>query len=332
MPSRKDVSRVVTPEKLERDGRNLLEYARFAIVFIDGKPQLVDNGFRRKDGLPYAKLIAVLAPCEHGGRSIPYADVLEIGYSRTRPYTQIESGAVRDKKNGKAGHRMRSAWQIRSRSRLRIISDEELGLAYPIIMSCMAEIVLECREDWGVKKAWYVSGPGYVERGIYFTVSKFDEALYRQMLVEDVRYQRMKYIGWHASLINLWLKNYQWAYYSKERLKSFPGAQKTAELFGRYESLFYRQALFQALVKKSKVRELVEQISEAFSLGLDQESDESKLVWGDGPRACLPRMAATHCYRVPRQPGERIGSHASGCAIFEVILERSYRAQYEIPF
>ena len=36
MPSRNDVSRMVTYEKLDRDGKNLLEYARFAIVFVDG--------------------------------------------------------------------------------------------------------------------------------------------------------------------------------------------------------------------------------------------------------------------------------------------------------
>jgi hypothetical protein len=332
MPSRKDVPRVVTPEKLDRDGKKLLEYARFAIVFVDGKPQLIDNGFRRKDGLPYAKLIVVLAPCEHGGKLIPHAVVLEIGYSRTRPYTQLESGAVREKKDGKAGHRICPAWQIRSRVRVRGISNEELTLAYPIILSCMAEIVLECRDDWKVKKAWWVDGPGAIERGIYFTVSKSDQALYRQMLIEDIRYRRMKYIGWHASCIRLWLKGYKSAYYSEKEMKRFSGVQKVAELFGRYESLFYRQVLLRSLTKGSNVRTLAELIGEVFCLGLDQESDESRLVWGDGPKARLPRMTATHCYMVPHQPKGRPGNHASGCAIFEVILERSYRAQYEIPF
>ncbi len=325
MPSGKDVPRAVTLEKLDRDGRNLLEYARFAIVFIDGKPQLIDNGFRRKDGLPYAKLVAVLAPCEYDGKLIPHADVLEIGYSRTRPYTQIESRSY-------IGGNGTPKWFIKGRLRSRKITDGELVLAYPIILKCMAEIVLECRESWNTKGTWWVDGACGVERGIYFTFSKSDQSLYRQMLVEDIRYRRMKYIGWHASCVDLWLKGYRWVHYPKEKLKSLSGAQKVAELFGRYDNPFYRQVLLRSLGKGTKVRELAELIGEAFSLGLNQETDESKLVWGNSPKGRLPRMTATHCYRVPHQPKGRPGNHASGCAIFEVILERSYRAQYEIPF
>ncbi len=316
---------MVTYEKLDRDGKNLLEYARFAIVFVDGKPQLIDNGFRCKDGLPYAKLIAVLVPYEHGGRQIPYADVLEIGYSRTRPYTQVESKLS-------VGVNGASRWFIKERIRGRKIADEELVLAYPIILGCMTEIVLECREDWKVKKAWWVDGPGLIERGIYFTFSKSDQVLYRQMLIEDICYRRMKYISGHASNIDYWLRRYQQSFYTSNELKSFAGAQKVAELFSRYDNLFYQQVLLRSFCQGTKVRELIERIGETFSLGLDQEADESELVWGSGPKVCLPRMTATHGYRVPHQPKGSPGSHASGCAIFEIILERSYRAQYEIPF
>ncbi len=326
MPSRKGAPRVVTPEKLDRDGKKLLKYARFAIVFSDGKPQLIDNGFRRKGGLPYAKLIVVLAPCEHGGRLIPHADVLEIGYSRTRPYMQMESRLHND------GDRLTGRWFIKERIRQRVISNDEIVLVYPIILECMAEIVLECREDWKVKKAWWVDGPGLIERGIYFTFSKSDRVLYRQMLIEDIYYRRTKYISRHASNIDYWLRRYQQSFYTSNELKSFVGAQKVAELLSRYDTLFYRQVLLRSFGQRTKVRELVERIGWVFDLGLDKETDESELVWGNGPKVHLPRMTATHGYRVPHQPKDCPGNHASGCAIFEIILERNYRAQYEIPF
>lgn len=320
MPSRKDVPRAVTPEKLERDGRNLLEYARFAIVFVDGKPQLIDNGFRRKEGLPYAKLIAVLAPCEHSGKLISHADVLEIGYSRTRPYTQIES------KLHTSGSEM-SKWFIKGRLRSRSITEEEFALAYPIILDCIADIVLECREHWNRKGTKFVYGMAPIERGIHFTVNYADNLMFRQMILADIRYKKDRYMRRHVRRIRRAFRRYKSSCYTPKQLKSFARAGDIAELLSQpYYTPFDLNVLLRSFKEGSHERALLETLVEAFKIDISLTVQEEAIL--DSLSVTLPRFNNLQCYRHPKQPM----THAQGASVFEVILERSYREQYEIPF
>ena len=323
---RKTETPVVTEGKILRDTENILSFARFAIVFVDGKPTLVDNGARHAEGLPYARLIAVLAPYKRGGK-VMLADVLEIGYSRTRPYAEIESGRVREKKNSKNERRISLALRFKQRSRVRSISEEELVSAYPIIVDCMTKIVLECREHWSVKKTWYVDGPGEIERGIYFTFSKQDHVLVRQMLLENVRYLKRKYIGWHSACIRFWIGRYRRSDYSDRQLKGFIGSNKVAELVDRYPDPLYRRVLLSYFPNGTHIRLLLERIFEAFKIDAEKESEFSKIVFSKrSPR--LPFFDTMYGYVIGEQPAV----HAKGCLVVEICLERSYREDNECPF
>lgn len=82
--------RQATLSKVQRDGHNLKQHARFVIVLRNGKPELIDNGRRQKQGLPFARTIVVLGPVRYQGILVSEAVLLEVGYGRTRPYAQLE--------------------------------------------------------------------------------------------------------------------------------------------------------------------------------------------------------------------------------------------------
>lgn len=166
--------RRVTIRKLQRDAQNLRAYARYVLVLKDGFVTVVDNADRRKKHLPYAKIIAVLGPVEYAGKLLQESVLMEIGYSRTRPYAQLE-----EQSKDEHGNRLNSRWHLKSRSRARILSDEELMLVYQHIVQCMTSIVLEQRESWTTKKPWFVKGARYVDRGIFFTISQSDALMHR---------------------------------------------------------------------------------------------------------------------------------------------------------
>lgn len=326
MKARERSSRRVTPEKLRRDVENIRAYARFVIVINGGVPKVIDNRDRVTGKLPLARLIAVIGPVKRGNLFLGETVLLEIGYSRTRPYAQIEQGGARKKVNGKNGQRIHSAWHIKERLRARKISDKELRSVYPFIEQCIAGIVLECRESWNVKAPWWVDGPGAIERGIYFTFSKSDRLLYRQVLVEDVRHRKEKYISWHAKCIRRWLSHYRSSNYSDKQLRGFSGTCKVADLVSRYRKPVYREALARCFQEGSHVQTLVSRIDGAFRLNMRSRDPHTVFVF-DGPETGLGLMHSVRCYAVD-QPVV----HARGCLVVEVILERSYREKHEIPF
>ncbi len=313
--------RGVTLEKLQRDAQNIRQYARFVIVLNGQQVEVIDNGHLRKEKLPYAKLVAVLGPVEHKGVSLKESVLMEIGYSRTRPYAQLEE-RPKDKNGDRSGRR----WFLKGRARVGNLSDKDFSLVYPIVAQCMEQIVLECRENWGTKGPWYVNGPGEIERGIYFTVSHSDELLYRQLVCEDVRYRKQKYIVDHAVWIRSLLGKYKSSYYTAKQLKGFAKARIVAELLSqRHYTPFYRAVLLSCLTAGSHVRILFESIIEIFNIDISLTDQEAYALERDRH---LPWLKNLRCYRPPIQPSV----HAQGSSVFEIILERNYREQNEVPF
>lgn len=317
--------RVVTLGKLQRDGERLKEFARFAIVLEKGVPRIIDNKQLLHEGRPFAHLIAVLGPVHYLGALVQESVLLEVGYSRTRPYMQLE-----ERKQEEDGRRLKDGrWFLKERVRVRKISNRELESVYPYIEQCMAQIVLECRETWRPesREPRWVEGPGWVERGIYFTVSKSDRLLHRQILAEDVRYRKEKYILKHARHIGRWIGRYRLGH-SDRQLRGFMRISQAAELIASatYNNPLYRRALFESFPVNSRARLLLERMDSIFSLRLEEESDDIRLL--EELRAvALEPFQKIRC-RIVDQPKV----HANGSVVTEVILERNFREKNEVPF
>jgi hypothetical protein len=311
----------VTLGKLIRDVANVRRYARFVLVLTQEGVQVIDNGHLRKSGLPYAKLIAVVGTVSYKAETFEGL-LMEIGYSRTRPYTSLEE---RHETAGKG--RAPRRWHLKARSRVRGLTDTELASIYPHFGPCMETIVLEHREKWQVKKAWWVNGPGPVERGVYFTVSRSDARMHQQMALEDVRFRKRAYISGHMKRIRRYLRRATLAYYPLERLRTRVWANLIADVLAqRHYTPFYRTVLIQQFPKGSHQRSLLGDIAEAFAIDVTLSDDEVAVL--HAPEVVLPHFTNVRCYRVPQQPVV----HARGASVFEVILTRSYREKHEVPF
>jgi len=317
----------VTLEKLQRDASKIRQYARFVIVLGKSQLEVIDNGYLRKGGLPYAKLIAVLGPVEYKGVSLQESVLMEIGYSRTRPYTQIEKGGTREKKDGKNGFRIYPSWSIKSRKRARLLLGKELVSAYPHIVRCIETIVLEQREGWKVKGRWWVDGPGAIERGIHFSVSHDDQLLWRQLILEDVWCREKKYIAGHAKRIRRMFREYKYSHYTLTQVRKFVVAGRIVELLSQpHYTPFYRAILARHFKPGSHLRSLFELVAQAFHIDIDLDEQETVILGTSA--TVLPRLAHLRCYRPPGQPLVQ----ARGSSVFEITLERSYGEKNEIPF
>ncbi len=317
--------RVATLGKIQRDGERMKQFARFVIVLERGSPKIIDNRHLLDEGKPFAHLIAVLGPARHNGALVPEAVLLEVGYSRTRPYMQLEQ-----RKHEEGGRRLKDGrWFLKERVRARKISNRELGSVYPYIEQCMAQIVLECRETWRPesREPRWVDGPGWVDRGIYFTVSKSDRLLHRQILAEDVRYRKEKYILKHARHIDRWIGRYRLGH-SDKRLRGFIKISQAAELIAskNYRNPLYRRALFQSFPVNSHARLLLERMDSLFSLQLEEESDDTRLL-EELRTVALKPFQKIRC-RIVDQPKV----HANGSIVTEITLERKFRELNECPF
>lgn len=318
--------RVATLGKIQRDGERMKQFARFVIVLEKGVPKVIDNGHLYREGKSFAHLIAVLGPARHNGVLVPEAVLLEVGYSRTRPYMQLEQ-----RKQEEDGRRLKDdgRWFLKKRVRARKISNCELGSVYPYIEQCMAQVVLECRETWRPesREPRWVDGPGWVDRGIYFTVSKSDRLLHRQILAEDVRYRKEKYILKHARHIDYWIGHYRLGH-SDQRLRGFTKISQAAELIAsnNYRNPLYRRALLQSFPVNSRARLLLERMDSLFSLHLEEESDDTRLL-EELRTVALKPFQKIRC-RIVEQPKV----HANGSIVTEVTLERTYRELNECPF
>lgn len=317
--------RVVTLGKLQRDGEKVKQFARFAIVLEKGVPRIIDNKHLLNEGKSFAHLIVVLGAVRYQGVLVSESVLLEVGYSRTRPYMQLEQ-----RRQEEDGRRLKDGrWFLKERVRARKISNRELESVYPYIEQCMAQIVLECREAWlpESRKPRWVEGPGWVDRGIYFTVSKSDRLFHRQILAEDVRYRKEKYILKHVRHVGRWIGRYKLGH-SDKRLRGFMKISQAAELIASatYNNPLYRRALFESFPVNSRARLLLERMDSIFSLRLEEESDDTRLL-EELQAVALKPFQRIRC-RIVEQPKV----HANGSIVTEVILERNFREKNEVPF
>lgn len=317
----------VTLEKLKRDADRLRTFARFTVVIGHSTIDVIDNGKLFREKRPFAQLIAVLGSIGPNSMGIdPKVEtlLLEIGYSRSRPYAQAEWHA-----SGGDGKRLRDQrWYLKPRIRARALSDEELQSVYPAIEQCMTQIVLERRELWKTKDRWWVPGPGAVERGIYFTVDKSDRSLYRQLLAEDVRFRKERYMRGHAARISRLVGHYRSSYYSRQQLERFAGAEKVVTLVKdtSYWSPFYRRALLECFKPDSHTRTVLERMGEFFRFVFDEVSEYATVLYDEtGPK--LPWWRTIRGRVV-----EQTKIQSRGRLVVEITLERKYRENNECPF
>lgn len=312
--------RRATVEKLKRDAENLKAYARFAIVLGEsGGIEVIDNGTRRAQGLSYVKIIAVLGPAQHNGKHLPEANLLEIGYSRARPYASTELS-----KNGGRSHQ-RGRF-LKQRPRIRLLSDEEMARVYPHIVDCMRVIVLESSEHWETrtwhikKRSGYTKGPGEVGRGIYFTVSHSDRHLHRQFSLEDMQHRKDSYILRHISWVRWLSKKYKFSC----QLKKHTRARQIADmLLQDHYTPFYRTVLCRHFEECSRERILLDSIVEAFNIDVSLTEHEAHAL--NPSPISLPQLVNLRCYRPLEQPTV----HARDATVFEIFLEKEYRLSIE---
>lgn len=313
--------RKATLEKLKRDAKNLRAYARFVIVLGESdRIEVIDNGARRAQGLPYARIIAVLGPAQYDGKSLSEGNLLEIGYSRTRPYASTELS-----ENGGRSHQRGRL--LKQRPRIRLLSDEEMSRVYPHIIECMRAIVAESRAGWKTKGAWYVKkrpgytkGPGAVEFGIHFTVSHSDRYLHRQFSLEDARHRKDTYILRHISWVRWLSKKYKFS----RQLKKHARARQIADMLSQgHYTAFYRTVLCRHFEEGSRARVLLDSIVEAFNIDVSLTEQEAHAL--ESASISLPQLVNLRCYRIPRQPTV----HAREATVFEIVLEREYRLSLE---
>ena len=265
-----------------------------------------------------------MRPVGRCARELVETVLLEIGYSRTRPYAQVEYHL--SKANGERSRNDR--WHLATRTRVRKISDSELQDVYPVIEQCMTQIVLECRETWQHKDRWWVGGPGPVERGICFTFDRTDRSLYRSVLFEDIRYRKERYIRGHARRIHRLIGKYKFSDYSEQQLRRFSGVERVATLVKdvSYYDPFYRRVLLECFPPGSHTRLLLDHMNSMFRLGFEEPSEYATLVYDeDGPK--LPAWKTIRA-RMVQQPT----TQARNGLVVEITLERSYREHNECPF
>ena len=320
--SNQSPSREVTLMKLKRDAENIRKYARFVIVNKGDLVEVIDNGNRRVQGLPYARIIAVLGPVSHKDEVLEESILMEVGYSRTRPYAQLE-----ERPRDEHGFRQNKRWFLSKRLRIRGLTHDEFSIVYPIIERCIATVVLELREKWRTKGPWWVNGAGKVDRGIFFTANQSDAFLHRQMILEDVRYRDQKYISGHAEWIRRLLRRYKCSYYTPRQLKNLRVTRCVTELLSQaHYTPFYRSVFCAHFATGSHEQVLLEAILEEFGIDIADPNQDVRVLRSAG--MVFPKLKTIRCYRVPGQPAH----HARDASVFEILLEEGYRERKEIPF
>lgn len=312
--------RRATSEKLKRDAENLKAYARFVFVLKESGIEVIDNGARRAQGLPYAKIIAILGPAQHDGEHLPECNLLEIGYSRARPYASTELSKCKN------GDRSRHRRFLKQRPRVRALSKEELSRVYPHIAECMRVIILELSAHWTTrtwhikKKHEYAKGHREVGRGIYFTARNSDRLLHRQLIMEDVRHRKDMYILRHASWVRWLSKKYKFS----RQLRKHARARQIADMLSQdHYTPFYRAVLCRHFKEDSRVRILLDSIVEAFNIDVSLTDLEAYAF--EPSTISLPSFENLRCYRLSEQPTV----HAREATVFEIFLEREYRISIE---
>jgi hypothetical protein len=281
-------------EKLARDVTSLKKHARFIVLLTNSGPQIIDNHRIEKEGGLLGQIIAVLGPAFSEGVFVEQALLLEIGYSSTRPYSKAR---FKKKFRERQGYHLKPFEALHGRRQVRQLSNEELRLVYPLIEQCMWEIVSECRAQWKPESRGlrWVRGAGWIPRGIFFSFRKSDVSVYRQILMEDLRYRRYRYIAEHARMIRHWLKGVA-RNGSVQQLARNSEANKVAELLTlRYATPLYFHTLLAFFGIDIGLHQLVLRIAEVFKVPFIAEDAEARhaLETQDSP---LPEFEKIRCY------------------------------------
>jgi hypothetical protein len=288
----KDLAR----EKQLRDVNNICRYARFVICVE--RSGLIVNIVDRPDAS--ASIIAVVLVADLLGDTLAEQVLLEVGYGRTRPYAAIE----KDEKLLMKERKVRDEFPLGCYPNI-----------FRAIFDCAEKVVIETCSKWEKPGDWFVKGIGYVGRGVTFTISRHDEFLYRQMLVEDLRRQRERNIDKHVRSISQWLGHYKRVDYTDSQFKSFEGVRKTAELLTTYEERpRHRDALLRSFRISSKVHALIERIIEVFKIDFSNVDPEAELIAKHRPDRLISLKSLW--VRLRPQPSK----HARGCIVAEVGL------------
>ena len=326
--------RRVTKKKLERDAQKLREFARLVFVLNSGVvSEMIDNGNRREKGLPLAKIIAVLGPVYHEGTFLQESVLMEIGYGRTRPYSQLEERPKGEHEN-RSGHR----WHLKPRVRVRGLSKEEFAQVYPLIMHGISVIVEECRANWKTQESWeWTKGPATnrngkhlrritlsFPRGIRFTVHNSDALLCGQFAFKGVQYRIEKYINEHAKKLYWLLGEYKSSEYSKKQFENSKNVRSVVSLLEeRHYTPHYREVLrqcFSEFVLKEGRQHLLrvfDEITKAFNIDVSRDGEAVHAL--NNPPMDPSGFAWVKCYHpTSRQPK----IHANGSTVFELMIER----------
>jgi len=314
--SKKD--RTVTFAKLKRDAALLREHAAVVVV-LNEAGWVIEVITRDPRAVGVVRLVVVLAPASRDGQTVSETVVFEIGFSRTRPYQQVEryrSGKVLD-------------FFIKPRIRIRPLTYEEYQEVAPVLLRAMREMLFALRESWHTKEAWE-AGPKRVafERGIYFTVHRSDTHAYAHFLQEDLRFRQTDYFPHHASILRgfIFARVHRVHQMSAKQLARAPWV---AQLVDHCASVRLPAIYVRAFREYFSPQEwdAFECVCVAMGIPLPPGDAQTRLV--DRPYVRqLPSISGM--YLVAKH--DERSRHARNCLVVEAIFEKEYREHHEIPF
>jgi hypothetical protein len=300
-------------EKATADAERLRQHACVLIV-LDAEGNIVSEVRRDPRDPIVVRVIAVLAPAVIRGVSIPEANVLEIGFSRTRPYTQSYRG---------------NQTVISARKHARKITSDEYAKIHTYVLELMRELTLKLRESWKHKEAWRI-GRKNVEfaRGIFFSIDKSDLAVYAQMLAEDVRSRGKRYFPHMARRIERLIAQYDKAY-SDKQFRKLMGVDKLAFLLGKQrEPALYVREILKHVRPQYRIR--LRRVVELFGIPFEEEDEHTRLV--DEYARTHPSVEGLNILEVRHR--KRL-VHGKNSFVLEAFLDKHYskaRETPEVPF
>jgi len=284
--------------KSNSDVQTLKRLARFVIVVKpDLTTTLIDNGHRALT----VPLIVVVGTI-HDHSDVQYSgSLLEIGYNRARPYRRI--------------HINKNKVLVWARNPKPQLSKQQIAVVYPKILECLEMVLIETRQRWKTKDAWWANGR-LVERGVQITVDTTDSWLHREFLRENVRYFQSCWFPRYRRWINRRL-----LYTKTNRFPCGPSAQKAIDSIaasGYAKSPILLEALLRIVEKRSVIEGALIRMNMFHHL----TSDEVSFVFNEDNWVKLASPQNFFIWHTLDQPTDGKGIHAKNCARFEVLFDR----------
>lgn len=274
--------------------------ARFVLCIADhGAVTVINNHFLVVKSIPLIAVTAVrMTPL--GLRQV---SVLEIGYQRARPYSRV--------------HTARNRLRLERRSPSFELSESEFRLVYPEILRCLRQVLNETIARWKSSEPWWICrGRPPVERGVEITIRRDDRWLYEALMREHVRFFRDYYMRRYVKWINNKLRNSK---YNQYRTYG-PNVREVVQSIQR-SAYFSDPALRATLLGLCRKRALIVSALRDLS-GIHVMNGDPLPPWSHPDR--LQPAATPLFFRMTLdQPKGGRGSHATGCARFEVFYEGS---------